>query len=171
MSWYSRFIPDLVVNSFSELLIEQLQDLECKLILIDVDNTLVPHDQALPNGEVQQFVKNLQENNINVIIISNNTKQRVGVFAQALGVNFYASAKKPLPFTYKQIIKDTAMNKRHIICMGDQLMTDVWGAHNAGLRVIWSKPLVKRDIFYTNINRFFERIVYRKLVKEGYLNE
>ena len=50
--------------------------------------------------------------------------------------------------------------------VGDQLMTDMVAANEAGVRSILVKPLLDTDKWDTRINRFFERIVWRELRKK-----
>jgi len=170
MAWYSVFIPDLVVKSYKELKVSDLLALDCRVLLIDIDNTLVPHDQELPDKEVFLFIERIIKAGIVPALVSNNTKVRVRRFATALDLKYYASAKKPLTFTYKKVMKDFTVDTQHFVCLGDQLLTDVWGAHRAQVKVIWSYPLVERDIFYTRFNRMIERFIYRTLVRKGKIN-
>lgn len=171
MAWYKPFVPDLTVAAFTELKLEDLKKLGCQVLLCDIDNTLIPYDQKLPDENVYRFVDELGKADIKVILISNNTKERVSIFAEDLRLAYYGNAYKPLKGIYKRILKDIEFDKNQVVCMGDQLLTDVWGAHRAGLKVVWSRPLVKRDLFYTRFNRLFESFIYKTLLKKGCLNE
>ena len=50
--------------------------------------------------------------------------------------------------------------------VGDQLMTDMLAANEAGVRSILVQPLLNTDKWDTRINRFFERLVWRQLKKQ-----
>lgn len=50
--------------------------------------------------------------------------------------------------------------------VGDQLMTDIWAAHNAHVKSIWVQPLIKTDKWNTRINRFFERRIFHILKRK-----
>ena len=54
-----------------------------------------------------------------------------------------------------------------VVMVGDQLLTDVWSAHNAGMRSILVKPLIETDQWNTKINRFFEKGVKRNMLKDN----
>lgn len=56
-----------------------------------------------------------------------------------------------------------------IACIGDQLLTDVFGANHLGLLSILVNPISNTDLFVTKINRFFERKILKKLEKRGLL--
>jgi predicted HAD superfamily phosphohydrolase YqeG len=51
--------------------------------------------------------------------------------------------------------------------VGDQLLTDVWAANNAGMRSILVKPLIETDQWNTKINRFFEKGVKKDMLKNN----
>ncbi len=171
MPWYNRFNPDLVVNSYKELSLEDLKTFKCKNLLIDIDNTLVSHQQSVIDKPAREFIEMLLKEGYNIVLFSNNNKERVSIFADSINLPYVNSAIKPLPMNYKKVFKAHNFDPKDTVAIGDQLMTDVWGAHNAGIKVIWSKPLVKKDIFYTSINRMFEKIVHRVLIKKGLLDE
>ena len=171
MAWYSIFAPDVVAKSYKEITVEQLLAMNCRLLAIDIDNTLVPYYQAKPDIEVIEFFRNMEKFGIEVILLSNNTKQRVDTFAQDLNTKAYSLSKKPLPKVYKQMINDTNIKSEHIVCVGDQLLTDVLGAHLAKLRIIWCQPLVKAELIITRFNRILEHFIYRILLKKGLLDE
>ncbi|MEG0528301.1 MAG: HAD hydrolase-like protein, partial [Longicatena sp.] len=75
----------------------------------------------------------------------------------------YPFAMKPLPKTYRRIIKDIKVSKQHIAVLGDQLMTDVLGANMMGLHTILTAQAVERDLSFTKVNRIAENIVFKLL--------
>ena len=56
--------------------------------------------------------------------------------------------------------------RENAIFMGDQIWTDVWGAHNAGLPVIIVPPIRDKQNFVTKFKRVLERPILRKYRKE-----
>ena len=172
MAWYNVFVPDKCLKTYRDLTVKQLKTWGCRCLLLDLDNTLVPYDVRLADQQVRDFVAEIQAADIEIILTSNNSRQRVQPFAEDLGLKFYASMLKPLAGVYQKILKDiNVQDKSEVLCLGDQLLTDVWGAHNAGLRVVWVRPLVERDLWSTRINRFFEHRIYRLLVSKGLIDE
>ena len=56
-------------------------------------------------------------------------------------------------------------NPQNTAFIGDQILTDVWAAHNAGIIAILVPPINdKRDIF-TRFKRLLERPILRKYKK------
>ena len=50
------FTPDYYIHSFSALRPEYLLEHGIRLLVCDIDNTLVPHDVALPDEKAVQFI-------------------------------------------------------------------------------------------------------------------
>lgn len=170
------FTPDYYIHAYHALRVQYLLKHDIRVLLCDIDNTLVAHDEALPDAHVIAFIKAIQTAGIEVIFISNNVEERVITFAHAMDVKCYPFAMKPLPKTYRKIIKDIGVDKQHIAVLGDQLMTDILGANVMGLHTILTAQVVERDLSFTKFNRFFESIVFQllkwtKRLKKGEYDE
>ncbi|MEG0265423.1 MAG: YqeG family HAD IIIA-type phosphatase [Erysipelotrichaceae bacterium] len=165
----SLFSPDYYIESFHSLKITKLQEQGIKLLICDIDNTLVAHDHPLPSDEVVSFIQSLKDGGIKVVLISNNIEERVKTFAAPLQVPYYAFALKPLKKTYKKCCKDYNFKKSEIAVLGDQLLTDIFGAKRMKFYTILSNPVVLRDMNFTKINRIFENIIYYLLAKKKLL--
>ncbi|MFV0255291.1 MAG: YqeG family HAD IIIA-type phosphatase [Erysipelotrichaceae bacterium] len=166
-----KFVPELIVNNFKEITLAQLSALNCQVLLVDLDNTLVAHDDAHPNHDVHFFLDKLRDAKIKVILISNNKQSRVDVFCADLRAPGYGLAYKPFKFKYKKIIKEYNLDKDTIVCLGDQILTDVLGAHRMNLKVIWTKPLVNYDSKRTSFSRFLEKRILKALSKKGLISD
>lgn len=163
------FCPDFYIEHFNNLNIDQLKEKGIKLLLCDIDNTLVPHDVSHPDETVIKFIEKLKNADITVVLVSNNVEDRVSTFAKPLNLNFYPFAKKPLPFTYYKVLKDYHLSKSEIAVLGDQLLTDMLGGNVAGFYTILTKQVVVRDLKWTKINRVFENMVYKLLERKNLL--
>lgn len=165
------FQPKMYLKSYQDLDLKRLQTLNKQLIICDIDNTLVAHTTATANDSVVKFINKLLEANFLVVLVSNNSKARVEKFANSLNLEYFSNAKKPLKFVYKDILNHYQLPAEAAVAIGDQLLTDVLGANRMRIFSVLTKPLVKRDIFYTKINRFFENIVYFLLDKAKLLTK
>ena len=161
------FKPFKYVRSFRSIDVDNLIEHKKKLVICDIDNTLVAHDEALPSQEAKDFIKRVQDAGLQICLISNNNKDRVKLFADALEVPYYGFAKKPLRVTYKQILKDYNMKPSDIVAVGDQLLTDVFGGNRMSIDTILTHPLVTRDLKTTKLNRRLENQIYRRLEKKN----
>ncbi len=80
---------------------------------------------------------------------------------------FVSRALKPLTRGINEALKRYDLEKSEAVLVGDQLMTDVMAANNAGIRSILVKPLVDSDAWNTKINRFFEKQIKQYLIKNN----
>jgi HAD superfamily phosphatase (TIGR01668 family) len=164
-----KFNPDMYVEKVADIPFQKLYNEGKRFLLIDLDNTLVPHDIKVSNEPIRQFIKDLKDIGFKPIIFSNNTEKRVSVFCQELNVEHYGSRRKPLLAKYKRLMKIHDMEKDQMVAIGDQLLTDVYGGNKLGVTTVLVKPIAQRDILWTKVNRSFENIVYKMLSKKGLL--
>lgn len=86
--------------------------------------------------------------------------------SKLLDIPYVYFAKKPLKFGFnkaKAILK--IEDSKEIAVIGDQVMTDVWGANRSGMYSILVEPINENDIWVTKINRMFERRILKKYLK------
>ncbi|MBR3228216.1 MAG: YqeG family HAD IIIA-type phosphatase [Erysipelotrichaceae bacterium] len=160
------FRPDLMLKKYDDLKIDELRERGFDTILLDVDNTITPYDKKIPDVKAKAFVRELKEKGFRVIVFSNNNDKRVSKVAQALDCDYRCHALKPLPFRFDQVIKELDADKKRVLCMGDQLMTDVLGGNLAGIFSVYVKPIVDEDLPVTYINRKLERLVFKYILHE-----
>lgn len=162
-----RFRPDKYYESIFNVNFRKLAQEGIKVVACDLDNTLVPHDVASATEEVKYLIEKVQSFGLIFILVSNNHKSRVEKFASTVGVEYYYGSKKPLPFVFKRILKDYQITKEQLVLVGDQIMTDVFGANSFGIQSILVMPLAARDILYTKVNRIMEKRVVKNLEKKN----
>ncbi len=166
MKWFK---PTYYIRSFQSLPNDCLN--HKKLILCDLDNTLVSHDEPLPSIVHHDFINMLKQQNIQFVIVSNNHKKRVQLFADALGVEFIDSTRKPLVFKVKRFLKKASVHPSETLFIGDQLLTDMLCANRLGIEGVLVQPVVDHDIVVTSFNRKFESIIFRHYEKKGVLKK
>lgn len=164
-----RFVPNMYCKRVQDINLEKLKQLNIKCLLIDLDNTMAAHYDKTANDEVLAFIKKVKDAGFKIIIISNNTSDRVTTFASPLNIPFYGQARKPLMRMYLKIIKENDLKKEEIACVGDQLLTDIWGANRLGMFSILVTPIVESDIIYTKLNRLLEVFLFSSLKRTGHL--
>ena len=165
MSW-KQFSPKLEVSTVFEIDPQLLRENGIRAILTDLDNTLVRTFEPDPTPEVLAWVRELENAGIQILILSNNSRQRVEPFANQCGLPYIARAKKPLNSGFRQAIKKLDVRMDQTMMIGDQLMTDIFGGNRMGLFTVWVKPIEQEtDGRWTRINRMMERMVLRRLGK------
>lgn len=151
---YFNKIVDIDVNFFIEKNI--------KAVLLDIDNTILDKRHNMVQG-LEEWVKKLKEHNIKICILSNtNKKKKAQNLSDKLEVPFIYFAKKPLKFGFKKAKKILEIEDNNTIAViGDQVLTDVFGANRCKMYSILVKPLKKEDIFVTKINRLIEKQILK----------
>ncbi|MEG0229309.1 MAG: YqeG family HAD IIIA-type phosphatase, partial [Oscillospiraceae bacterium] len=67
-----------------------------KGIILDTDNTLSVHGSQMPADGILSWIDSLKKSGIKLVILSNNTKQRIEPFAKILDIPFVVNGAKPL---------------------------------------------------------------------------
>ena len=159
------FVPDFRFLTFDEASADFLFENGVKGIILDIDNTLEPYENALPGEHVIAWLASLSVRGISAAIVSNNNRERVEKFNENLKLPAYAKAKKPFKKNLLAAMADMGTTPENTVLMGDQVFTDVWAAHNAGIKAILVPPIKdKRDIF-TRTKRLLEKPILKKYEK------
>lgn len=162
-----NFLPNEHVKTIFDIHPALLRKKGIKGIITDLDNTLVAWDVKDATPEVIQWFEQMKEQDIKVTIISNNKQERVKLFSEPLDTPFVFSARKPLSQAFKSAAKEMRLNKKDIVVIGDQLLTDVLGGNFAGFHTILVVPIVQTDGKITRINRKVERRILSYMNKKG----
>ena len=161
-----NFIPDYYFERFSVASADFLLSIGVRGIVLDVDNTLEPYENPFPTESVKNWLKSLQDVGISAAIVSNNCRERIELFNKELCLPVYYKAAKPFRKNVLRALDDMGVVANEAILMGDQIFTDVWAAHNSGIRAILVPPIRdKRDLF-TRFKRLLERPFLRKYEKK-----
>lgn len=154
------FCPTHAVHSLTDVDTKALANRGIKLILIDVDNTLVKWRSMDFAQHTLDWVKEAKANGMQVCIISNTRNTvRLGKLSEILGIPAMRGKFKPNPEMYKQALDKFNVRESEAVMIGDQLFTDIFGANRAGIEAIWLQPISNVDFAPTKISRFGERVI------------
>ena len=159
------FVPDFRFSKFNDVTPEFLLERGIRGVILDIDNTLEPYENEKPGEHVLLWLKALSVVGIKTSIVSNNNKKRVEIFNAEIGMPAYAKGKKPFKKNLIRAMKDMGTNKSNTILMGDQVFTDVWAAHNAGIPAILVPPIKDKTDPFTKFKRILERPFLKKYEK------
>ncbi len=163
-----NFIPDIYQKNIYDIDYNKLKKMGIKCLLFDLDNTLVPVRADMPSKKVKELFLYLEQD-FKLIILSNSNRKRLIPFKEGLNVDVAASAKKPFKKKYLKIMDLYKFKEHQIAAIGDQLLTDIYGANKVGITSILINPIGEYEKIGTKINRFFERFIYRRLKKKNVL--
>lgn len=164
----NKFIPDMYKESIYKIDYKKLKQMNVKCIMFDLDNTLAAYTVDKPNKKLKEFTAMLEED-FKVIIISNGKKDRVRPFKEGLNVDSSHSSRKPFKRKYKKILVMYKFSVNEVACVGDQILTDVYGANKMGCVSILVNAMGNYEPFYTRFNRYFEKKILKGFNKNGVL--
>ena len=170
-----NFVPEYYFQTFDEASSDFLKSKGICGIILDVDNTLEPYENAKPGESVLVWFNSLRAAGISFAIVSNNNGERIKLFAEGLNIPIYYKAKKPFAKNVLNAMHDMGTTKDNSLLMGDQVFTDVWAAHNAGISAILVPPIKDKKDIFTKFKRLLEKPIlnkyYKKLRKNKAENE
>ena len=161
------FVPEYRFDTFNLASAEFLTEIGVKGIILDIDNTLEPYENATPGEHVLRWLDSLKESGIKASIVSNNGKKRVELFNNELSLPAYYKAKKPFKRNLMRAMADMNTSREETILMGDQVFTDVWAAHNAKIRAILVPPIKDKTDVFTKFKRLLEKPIIRKYERKN----
>ena len=135
-------IPHRVYHSIYDIKPEALAGAGIKLLLADLDNTLVPYGFPTATAEVRAWNESLRAQGVKLFVLSNNrSATRAKRFAEDLGVPYLGHAGKPRPESFHKAMERMGCTAQETAMVGDQLFTDILGANNARVRGLLVKPI------------------------------
>lgn len=161
------FLPDIYQKSIFTINYENLKNAGVKIILFDLDNTLIPISATEPPKKVMSLFDDIKKLGLKPIIMSNSRQKRVAPFKEGLFVDAACSSLKPLKRKYKKILNLYDVKPNEVAAVGDQLLTDVFGANRMGITSILVNPISVNDLKCTKINRVIEGMIIKRFTKRG----
>lgn len=146
---------------------DMLKAYNIKGLILDLDNTLTTHDNPIPAEKVGAWLEIMRQNNISMMIVSNNHYERVKPFADNLGLEFVCDGKKPLSKGFNEAQKRMNIPFENIAAVGDQIFTDILGANLKRIKSIYVFPIQHETTAFFKLKRFLEKpFIPRKLYGE-----
>lgn len=165
MNFYQKCIPDYYFKSIYEIPYHTLQEQGINTLFFDLDNTIISYDEDILSDKQVEFLKELRKS-FKIVILSNSGYQRVSNALKNTDFSFIYHSTKPLKRGFKKALKMTGAKKNEVLVIGDQMMTDVLGAHRTGLNVALIQSVKRKsDRRITQFNRRIETMVLKKIKK------
>lgn len=166
-SWLDNLMPNEYLSSVYELDLDKLWQDGKRVILTDLDNTLVPWNAPAVPDPLKDLIEQARVHGFQVCIISNNKSRRVTDFAAQIGVPAVGSAKKPAAQAFVQALNSLGAAPGEAVMVGDQLFTDIQGGNRCGLYTVLVLPIHAREWWGTRIVRQVERVTLHVLKRRG----
>lgn len=160
--------PDRYFSRISRIEIER-DILACGFtsVLMDIDNTILTRDTHEVPRDVAAWLAEARAAGLCFCLVSNNWHEGVYRLAERLELPIVAKAVKPLPPAFLMALHKIGAKRAETVVIGDQLATDVMGAHFLGMKAYLLQPLVEQDLPHTLMLRHFERLVMGDREPEG----
>ena len=160
--------PTARINRVIDITPDMLKGMGVKALLLDVDNTLSTHHGTVLLDGLEEWIKNMQQSGIELLVLSNSKRRRVKPFAEGLGLDFVSLGLKPLPVGFIKALNKLRLKKSGVALVGDQIFTDVLGARTMGIKVFLSEPIKLENGTSFKIRRYFEAKLKKYYNKKGW---
>ena len=159
--------PDMYLQRVQDITIEDLMKNKIKLVILDIDNTLIDYYKNLPD-EVVEWIKEMKGQGIKLYLLTNtNSKEKAEGVAKKLDLPYESFAMKPLRRGFRKVQKITKVKTENIAVVGDQIFTDVLGGNRCKMFTILVEPIDKqKDYWYTAWKRPIENKIKIKIKKQ-----
>ena len=117
----SVFHADRKFERFEDVTPDLLKKENVKLLLCDLDNTLRLHSEKEPADELADWVEELKNANVKIMIISNNgRKKMMQKFCEPLGIECVWWAKKPVSTKLTEAMNNLKVRPEETVMLGDK---------------------------------------------------
>ena len=131
-------VPDFYFESIHAIDLARLRARGVRLLLADLDNTLVPYGVHPPTQPVRAWKQALDQAGITLFLLSNSRKPgRAQRFAEALGI----------PYEGQRAMARMGAAPEETAIVGDQIFTDIWGGNRAGVLTLLVHPIQFGTVF------------------------
>lgn len=166
MSLYKNCIPDFYFQSIFEIPYQTLKEQGISTLFFDLDNTIIGYDEDLLSEAQIDFIKDLSKS-FKIVILSNSGYKRVSKALSNTEFNYVHHAVKPFKFGFNKALKITKSNKDEVLVIGDQMVTDILGAHRTHIKAALIKSVKRKsDRRITKFNRKIETYILKKIKKK-----
>ena len=161
-----KFMPDVYQKSIYYINYDKLYKKGIRVLLFDMDNTITPPHVNKPTKRLKKLFDELKDKGFKIIIFSNSPKHRIEAFKNYLMVDACAFSLKPKKDKYIRIMEKLKCKHTEVAAIGDQLITDIYGANKLDITSVLVNPLSEHDHTVTLLNRLLEKYIFNYLAKK-----
>lgn len=163
----ARFLnPDAYYRSLADIDFAAYYRQGYRLLLLDLDNTLIRHGQKSRTSFSSQQIRRMKAAGFQVSILSNGIEERVRPFAQAHHIPYIALASKPSRQGVQRACAQFCIAVDKTLLIGDQILTDIICGKRAGTGTILVAPLTEREAWYIQLKRVLETGIKKDLIMQ-----
>lgn len=162
---FEVFFPDEWVDSTYSIDFQSYYDKGYRGIIFDIDNTLVPHGADADRRAIDLFSR-LKKIGFDICLVSNNKKPRVERFNRDVNVHYIFKAQKPYARNYYIAGIMMGLSVGSLLCVGDQLFTDIYGGNLSDIHTILVNPIDRHEEIQIVLKRKLEKIILKQYKKK-----
>lgn len=156
------FKPSYEIEHFTDLSLTLLQEKKIKVIFSDLDSTLAAHNQ-LGDHQFTKWHEKLKKYNIQIVVVSNNSQDRVDRFTKPYNILGYGKCNKPGTAKIEKIMKKLNVEPNDSLFLGDQMFTDVVCGKRLGMQTVLVNPVgAEHEPWNIKLKRKIELIIKRR---------
>ena len=162
-----RFSPVEALHELEEVNLDALKEAGKTVLLLDVDNTLLPwRSEEIPDSTLG-WVAKAKSLGMSLCVLSNTRHPaRLERICARLEIPFLRDRFKPSRRMYLMALEKFGATPGQAVMVGDQLLTDIWGANRTGIDALWVKPIQRKEFVGTTlVSRNIERVIGRFLYR------
>lgn len=155
------FKPKMRIGKMIDLTPQMLHDAGVTALLLDIDNTMTTHDNPVPADGVTEWIEMMKSEGFLLVVVSNNTGERVSRFSNLLGLDYEVKAAKPLPYGFRRACDRLGIRPEEAAVIGDQLFTDMMGGNLLGAYTVLTEPYELESMKFFKFKRACERFIMK----------
>ncbi len=159
----SKFRPKVYYKSVFDVNYDKLKEKNIKVLIFDLDNTIITVDKEVPSDKVVELFKKLSSD-FKIFIASNNKKERVRRIGKHMNVHAFYSVVKPSKKLRKLLLNKYDVKMNEVAIIGDQVVTDIFMGNRLHMYTVLVDPLGEKDLKVTYFNRWLENKII-KIIK------
>lgn len=129
-------LPKCIAEALTDITPESLHQRDIRLLMLDFDNTIVPYTTDTPTQNMEKWLQEMKQSDIQLCIVSNSKKDRVKRFCASYGLDCITHAKKPFSKGICECLQRYDVPPQNAALVGDQIYTDTLGANCQGVTSI-----------------------------------
>ena len=148
--------PHKIYDDVTGIRPEYLQEKGIRGLLLDIDGTLARTKDPEPSPAIDAWLREMQENGIQLYILSNNkSPARTESYAKRIGCDWRHKSKKPSTKGFLAAAEHLGLQPHELAIVGDQIYTDVLGGLRSGM---WTLMVQSTDtyLWYFPLRRLVE---------------
>jgi uncharacterized protein len=164
------WVPDYYIDSIFDLNLVQLSEQGIRFVALDADSTLVPFREKNLENNVGEHILSQAKAVEGICVASNRIidLSKISGFLKADVVQATLFKRKPMARFYRDVVKVFDAKPSEIAMVGDNLLSDIWGANRHGLVTVWLRN--RTGVSLTTDKYWPSKALQRNLVSKYFLN-